>query len=237
MLKVVQQLFGQMNEKIKYVHFKSNEHLSEGLSGKTDLDLLIVEHDRDKLIKILNKLCFVPVTSPKEQEYEGVEHWLGFDDDSGNLIHLHIYYKLITGKSYIKEVILNWSETAYETSIFYLDEEEKICIVNPEFELVLLLTRIFCKASLRERILYDINFNNCISKDVVREYEFLRRKVSNEKLGIMLKMMFTQIDDMKISCIFKYLSKNDLEELYICMKELIIVEAGCGSQIFTYRGN
>lgn len=236
MLKTVRQLFHKLNEKVKYVHFKSNEHLAEGLNGKTDLDLLIFEQDKGKAIKILNELCFVPVISPKEQEYEGVEHWLGFDDDSGKLIHLHVYYKLITGKSYIKEVVLHWSETAYETSVFYSDDEEKIRIVNPEFELVLLLTRIFYKASFRQKIIYNINFNNCISNDVLREYEFLRRKVSDEKLRIMLKMMFTQIDDMRSGYILKYLSMNDLGKLYKCMKELITAETRCGSQTFTYRG-
>ena len=224
MLDIVQQLFCQMNENIKYVHFKSNEHLLEGLNGKTDLDLLVYGQDKEKMKIILNMLCFVLVISPKEQEYKDVEHWMGFDEETGKLIHLHIYYKLITGKTYIKEIVLDWDETAYKTSGFYLEDAKEVRIVSSEFEMLLLLTRTFYKASCSQRLLYNINFTKHISPDVVREYEFLRKRLSVNKLETMLKELFPHIDDLTIKRIIKYLSDNNLCELYKSIKKTIVIE-------------
>lgn len=53
-------LFEEMNqENIMYCHWKSNEHLSEGLTGENDLDILVHKGDTDKFEKIAIKNGFV----------------------------------------------------------------------------------------------------------------------------------------------------------------------------------
>ena len=49
MLEVCKHLFNQWNDQgIRYCHWKSNEHLMEGLDGETDLDIYVYPTDKEK---------------------------------------------------------------------------------------------------------------------------------------------------------------------------------------------
>ncbi len=53
MLSICKQIFSSWNDNnIKYCHWKSNEHLEDGLNGETDLDLFIQPEDQTKSLTI-----------------------------------------------------------------------------------------------------------------------------------------------------------------------------------------
>ena len=59
MLEIVVKLFEKWNANVCYCHWKSNEHLVEGLNGITDLDLLVSIDDKSKAESILKEDNFV----------------------------------------------------------------------------------------------------------------------------------------------------------------------------------
>src|SRR5690625_595400 len=102
--KISRDLIKQLNEKnIRYCHWKSNEHLIPGLQGKTDLDILVHKKDYPLLIEVMAILKIKRVQEAKTK-IPDMEDWLGFCEETGVLIHLHVHYSLITGKKNVKEI-------------------------------------------------------------------------------------------------------------------------------------
>lgn len=176
MLKISKDFFSSWNEAgLLYCHWKSNEHLLPGLDGDTDLDVLLSRDDQTKGEAILHELDFLQCKSQYGSRYPNVDDWIGFDKETGKLIHLHLHYALVTGHKGMKEYELPWTERALRTRI--LDEEYGVYIMEPNLEMVTLYTRIGLKADF-------INITKChlgkfvLSIDVQKEIDWLREKIN-----------------------------------------------------------
>ena len=56
MLEACKLLFNLWNDQgIRYCHWKSNEHLLEGLNGETDLDVYVCPQDKELAETLLKK--------------------------------------------------------------------------------------------------------------------------------------------------------------------------------------
>lgn len=145
MLQKSKELFKAWNNNcLVYNHWKSNEHLVEGLDGDTDLDVQLLPAHKEKGCVILREIGFVHFASQFGSRYPNVEDWIGFDDETGKLLHLHLHYALVTGHTGMKEYMLPWTEEALRTRI--QDETTGVYIMNPNLELVSLYTRLILKA-------------------------------------------------------------------------------------------
>ena len=103
MLTKIRELVENLNNKsLKYCHWKSNLSLTQALSGKTDVDLLIDRTDADSFRTILSQLCFRPAVANEVSSFPSVEHYFALDDESGELVHVHAYFRVITGESLVK---------------------------------------------------------------------------------------------------------------------------------------
>src|SRR5437867_2574673 len=81
---------------VRYCHWKSNWRLSETLRGETDLDLLVHRADLSRFLSVVGLLGYKPGRDRSETS-PSVRHFYGLDDESGRLVDLHVYYRLITG--------------------------------------------------------------------------------------------------------------------------------------------
>ncbi|MDX1520492.1 MAG: hypothetical protein R3264_02595, partial [Anaerolineae bacterium] len=103
MLTKIRMLIEALNNNgIRYCHWKSNLALAESLSGQTDVDLLIHRKDAQRFRAILSQLCFQPTTINGLEPFPSVEHHFALDEESGLLIHVHAYFRAITGESLTK---------------------------------------------------------------------------------------------------------------------------------------
>lgn len=183
MVEISRQLFCEWNRLgVNYCHWKSNEHLLAGLDGETDLDVLLDEKDRDSAVVILNELDFLFCKSQYGSRYPNVEDWIGFDKGTGNLIHLHLHFKIVTGHKGMKEYTLPWSEECLNSRI--QDPYTNVFVSNPNLEIVTLYSRIGLKATpvqiakakqgkyvIEEGYLREIAFlKACVDWSVVRKY-------------------------------------------------------------------
>jgi len=111
MLTTVSSLIGRLNDEgVRYCHWKSNWILSETLAGETDLDLLVHRQDAGPYRRILQDLGFRPAVEDGGAPFPSVEHHHALDDASGALVHIHSYYRVISGGSLAKNYHLPLEE-------------------------------------------------------------------------------------------------------------------------------
>jgi hypothetical protein len=178
-LHVCQRFFESLNqEHLRYCHWKSNEHLPEALAGETDLDLLVASDQRTRLVRVLDVLDFKRVCSPAEKRYPGLEDYLGFDEESGALVHLHVHYVLILGQRHLKNHHL-----PLEAAV--LDDVRMLGLVrvpSAEMEMLLLVIRANMKLSLFRLLRrWRRPGIHLLPKAIVREFHFLARDWDEER--------------------------------------------------------
>lgn len=89
---------------VRYCHWKSNLSLSKSLSGQSDVDLLIHREDAGLFRTILSQLGFRPAANKDGESFPSIEHHFALDEESGVLVHVHAYFRVITGDSLSKTI-------------------------------------------------------------------------------------------------------------------------------------
>ena len=177
-LTVVRQLLTRMNKSITYCHWKSNQHFSDALIGVDDLDILIDRNQFDELLVILSDLNFKHFYTPSVRTYIGVEDYLGFDPETGMIIHLHLHHQLIVGEGHFKGWHLPIEKEMLEVRRW--DEESQVFMSSYFHELLLLILRSGMKSRKR-----DIFKKQLINGGTLKEYNWLKEKCPDflEKLN------------------------------------------------------
>ena len=164
------------NSNIKYCHWKSNEHLLAGLRGDTDLDILVDRKSCTQLYTILNNLNFIRGKGRSYLSYTSIEDFIGFDKETGKLIHLHIHYELMIGKKFIKGLRLPWEKIIFDTTIEN-NTTYHTRTINPNIEIILLILRnVLKRHSLLKKS--ELKFPN----DEMVELEWLKEHIENLKI-------------------------------------------------------
>lgn len=186
-------LFKEWNEhKIQYCHWKSNEHLLEGLSGKTDLDILVGKLHVEDAEKCLRSFGYIKMVSQFGSRYPYVEDWIGCDKEEGKLIHIHLHYQILTGHRGLKEYTLPLTERVLSTRI--LDDKYPIYIIEPNLELVLLYIRIGLKAEYMD-IVYGRFGKYHLSEQYLLEVTYLKQRIVWKKVQKILNKYFISFSD------------------------------------------
>lgn len=166
MLIKLRQLIEKLNSnEIKYCHWKSNSSLSQVLTGETDVDLLIHRKNGDSFRLIMSELEFRPAGFQGDIPFPAVEHYYALDDETGIFVHVHAYYRVITGESLSKNLHLPLEEMLLQN----LREESYIPVPIKSAELVIFTIRMMLKhTSLVELLMLSRDW-----KGVRRETEWL----------------------------------------------------------------
>ncbi len=158
MLRKIQELVENFHNKgLKYCHWKSNLSLTQALSGKTDVDLLIDRMDADSFRTIMSQLCFRPAVAKEVSSFPSVEHYLALDEESGELVHVHAYFRVITGESLVK----NYRLPIEAMLLSNTRELESIRLPTKSAELVVFTLRMMLKhTSLIELLMLSRDWKN-----------------------------------------------------------------------------
>lgn len=198
-MNTIQKFVDELNaSKIRYCHWKSNYILSKSLSGKTDIDLLIDRKDANQFRNIINQLNFMPAVTTDGDPFPSVEHFYALDEQSGILVHVHAYYRVITGESLTKNYRFPIEEMLLENT----RELDFVQVPSKNAELIVFTLRIMLKhTSLVELVLL-----NRYWKEVGKEIKWLLEKDT--------------IDDSK-KLIHDWLPSLDPELFSDCVKALM----------------
>lgn len=217
MLKICEELFKQLSDRnIIYCHWKSIEHLDEGLNGETDLDMLFMEKDSKELRNIFKGLKIVEVKPQQGSKFQFVEDWIGFDRDTGKLIHIHLHYRIVAGKHFVKEYILPWHEIILKNRVY--NKDNNTYIINPNIELLLLITRAIIKIPSKK----VVNEHYQFPKDIKKEIDYLYKRINKEEIERYSKVFFENYNLEISKILLEYnLSSKYYDELYnLIIKEI-----------------
>ena len=210
----VTDLFQDWNDcGIKYCSFKSNEHLMEGVEGNTDLDILIDPEDYDRAKSVLESHDYLRVEPVNVGTYPNVVNWYGLNYGTGRLIHIHLHFEIMTGKSLVKDYCLPWRDVFLQNIIF--DTETGIKCVIPSLEYVLLSTRLVVKKSRKPS-------GNTIGEDTLKEFEYLKNNIEKEDLRNWANELFSDCDYEELVDLMwnvTALDSNRFQYFYGCVKK------------------
>ena len=186
MYKLSKELINTLNkENIKYCHWKSNLLLGEALNGYDDLDILVNKNDVRNFEILILELGFKRA-SDKNLEIQSVHHFYGFDIETGEILHLHVYYEIKTGPSWTKSLRFDFENYILENTISH---ESGMLIPEKHIEIVIFIIRIMMKhTKINEFILVERE-----SERTKREVKYLLEGTDKEKIDEFLKLYFPKI--------------------------------------------
>jgi len=136
---------------IRYCHWKSNNTVGDALCGIGDIDFLVPESDTERFRGIMLAHDFIRTQDPTRETTPHLEHWYGYCGSSPNLIHFHIYFRIITGGAIFKN-------RRFKVETLLLDRTRKaygILLPKPELDcLLLVLRKMIEQPSLIEHYLF-----------------------------------------------------------------------------------
>ena len=160
-LKNIENLFNEMDlNEIRYCHWKSNEHLKEALEGETDLDILFDISQKALVEDIFKKNKIHLFVAPWYRRYEGIFDYIGFDQATGKIFHIHTHFKLMIGEVGVKSFHLPWEEIILKNVV--IDNDNNFKAASPDIEYLLLVVRTALKFQ---------KFNNSSNKQIAGHFE------------------------------------------------------------------
>ena len=143
MLKVIADLASQLNDQgIRYCHWKSNWALADSVRGDADLDMLVHRDDAARFRVVVERLGFGSVVDSANAPFPAVEHYYALDSESGGIAHVHVYYKIVTGQSLMKNYRLPVEEMLLKNT---RPDQASLQVPDKGAELILFVIRMLVK--------------------------------------------------------------------------------------------
>jgi hypothetical protein len=141
---------------IEYVSWKNNHELQYSITGKSDLDIFVPLKFRRAAVDILHSRGWA-FLKESSLNYPWVEHCY-FVNCDGVVFHLNIYFKVVTGESWLKEYVLPLGD-------FLIKERrrglEEIWVLSESAQAYIFYLRHLIKnASLLSRFVYLREFSS-----------------------------------------------------------------------------
>ncbi len=126
-------------QNISYFHWKSSKRIYRGLTGEGDLDLLVAKQDQHRAQAILLERGLKSFPCVAYRDHPSILSFLGYDEPSGCIVHLHLHLRLVVGNSLLKNYRLPWEEAFSARTIVH--SMLPIRMLDPVDEALLLIVR------------------------------------------------------------------------------------------------
>lgn len=138
----IQELIHQFNQEgVSYCHWKSNIDLGKTLTGELDIDLLVSNNSLARATDILMQLGFRQAASKWMANPPGIFHYYGYDPNQNDLVHLHMFTRVLTGESFLKSHLLPFEGMLLENT----NSANGLVVTSKEAELILFVLRMYIK--------------------------------------------------------------------------------------------
>jgi hypothetical protein len=126
-------------QKVGYCCWKSSLRAPRGMTGDSDLDLLIARPDRQKAIELLLTFGFKQWPDVSGCDHPATASFLGWDETTGLIHHVHIQFKIVFGHSLLKTFRLPAEHQFIARSVRHTTEPLRV--LHPVDEALLLVVR------------------------------------------------------------------------------------------------
>ncbi len=126
-------------QKVGYCCWKSSLRATRGMTGASDLDLLVARPDRQRAIELLIAFGFKPWPDAPGCDHPAIENFLGWDETTDLIHHVHIQFKIVFGHSLLKNFRLPAEDPFIARSVRH--PTEPLRVLHPVDEALLLVVR------------------------------------------------------------------------------------------------
>lgn len=176
---------------VRFVHWKSNDHLAAALAGETDIDIFVPQDDRQGFERVMADVGGLKISSQPWARYPRIEDWLVLDRTTGRFLHLHLHYALMTGLKRVKHLRFSWGEALLAN--LRTDARSGWPIPAAEIELLLLLVRIWAKMPPWRRWI-----SARIPPQAVSELDWLREGATPDRLRALVSDLLPNADPSQV---------------------------------------
>jgi hypothetical protein len=124
---------------ISYCYWKSSRRIHSVLCGEGDLDLLVGRQNQHRAEMLLLAEGFKLFPTVANRDHPSILSFLGHDEASGRLVHIHLHFRLIVGESLLRNYRLPWEEAVLARAVPH--PVLQIRMLDPTIEAVLLAVR------------------------------------------------------------------------------------------------
>ena len=124
---------------ISYCYWKGSRRVHLVLAGEGDLDLLVGRQDQHRVEALLLQRGLKLFPSVNGRDHPAVVSFLGLDDPSGKLVHVHLHFRLVTGERLLKNYRVPWEDQLLAHATRH--QSLPILILDPACEALLLMVR------------------------------------------------------------------------------------------------
>jgi len=124
---------------LSYCYWRSTRRVSAALSGNSDLDLLIARDAQQRCQTILLSGGFKLFPDTANRLHPALCSYLGYDEPSGRIVHVHVHSHLAVGEALLKNYLLPWEAAILARAA--LHPTLPIKVLDPADEALLLVAR------------------------------------------------------------------------------------------------
>jgi thymidylate kinase len=124
---------------ISYCYWKTSRRIQAVLGGEADLDLLVAREDQYRAEMILLAQGFKLFPTVAHRDHPSILSFLGHDQASGRLVHIHLHFRLIVGERLLRNYHLPWEDVVLARTIVH--PVLHIRMLEPAVESLLLAVR------------------------------------------------------------------------------------------------
>ncbi|KAA3441999.1 hypothetical protein C7I87_32935 [Mesorhizobium sp. SARCC-RB16n] len=135
---------------VECCYWKSSRRLQAVLLGESDLDLLVARSDQHLAAQVLLACGFKRFDSVPCRSHPAIQSFLGYDEPSGRIVHLHIHFRLVVGERLLRNYQLPWEQLILASTIPH--PTLPIRVLDPTSEALLLLVRASLEFRRRDPI-------------------------------------------------------------------------------------
>ncbi len=179
--KLVEVLTYLNRQEISYCYWKSSERLPSSLHGESDVDLLVALKDLHRLELTLIGRDFKRIETLANRDHPSISSFLSFDETSGQLIHLHVHFRLILGEPLLKNYRVPWEEELLARAVFH--PKFPIRMLEPVSEALLLTVRMALELSPLDPV--TLKNLRTVQRKFALDREKLSQRVDIEELRLL----------------------------------------------------
>jgi thymidylate kinase len=171
MLNNYQRLFSELEiQGVKYCSWKNNHLLERESNGDGDIDLLVHPLQYHEFERLLFSNGFIRAES-SISEYPFIKHYYCYDECLNKFGHLHVYFKLVTGDSHLKNYRLPIEDKVLNASYI---SDFSIREAHPFHQAEIYMLRKYIKSSS----LFGLFLLFRESEDYKSEFNYIKGRVA-----------------------------------------------------------
>src|SRR5919198_1242422 len=140
------------NRDIAHCQWKGHGRRERWETGRGDIDLLVDSRSWADFTEVLGTLGFKLALPPSGREAAGILHYFGLDQRTGQLIHLHVYQRLVIGLPWRAHYRLPLERVLLDSATLRDGASSVFKTAAPELELIVAVLRLSLRHSLRDTL-------------------------------------------------------------------------------------